>query len=157
MNQALQRLAGELDANPNHRHATQPGPAANAKPKVPPNNPAAQGTVEPDPLPLPADRQKAVEYGIAQFQQVSHRADELRKEVAALRERVAALEIENEGLRAQINDAQSQVASAHLKRDQALADRIKYEGLFVSIQAQMRAFAVPATPLISDADFGSQQ
>jgi len=157
MNQALQRLAGELDANPNHRHATAPGPAANAKPKLPPNSPTVQGTVEPDPLPLPADRQKAVEYGIAQFQQVAHERDELRKEVAALRERIAALEIETEGLRAQNNEAQSQIATAYLVRDQAMADRIKYEGLFVSIQAQMRAFAVPATPLISDAEFGTQQ
>ena len=83
---------------------------------------------------------------------MAHERDELRNENTGLKDRVAALEIEAEGLRSHINDAQSQTRSAMLVRDQALADRIKYEALFVSVQAQLRAFAVPSEPLIKDAD-----
>jgi hypothetical protein len=101
---------------------------------------------------LPRERAAAVAYGLEQFQTMAHERDELREENTGLKDRVAALEIEAEGLRSHINDAQSQTRSAMLVRDQALADRIKYEALFVSLQAQMRAFAVPSEPLIKDAD-----
>ena len=103
-------------------------------------------------LDLPRERAAAVAYGLEQFQAMAHERDELRNENTGLKDRVAALEIEAEGLRSHINDATSQIRSAMLVRDQALADRIKYEALFVSLQAQMRAFAVPAEPLIRDAD-----
>lgn len=150
MNNALHRLANELDA-----------PAKNAPQKLVDKVQRAEPSLPPDHMEmrdggdhgaLPPDRLKAVEYGIAQFQQIGHERDELRKEIIATRERVAALEIEAEGLRSQLNDAESKVITAYMVRDKALADRIKYESLFVSVQAQMRAFAVPAAPLISDAD-----
>jgi len=118
----------------------------------------SQLTLDRDPPPaqeersLPRERAAAVAYGLEQFQAMAHERDELRNENTGLKDRVAALEIEAEGLRSHINDATSQIRSAMLVRDQALADRIKYEALFVSLQAQMRAFAVPAEPLIKDAD-----
>jgi hypothetical protein len=114
--------------------------------------------VEPTPSPmpdlttLPRERAAAVAYGLEQFQTMAHERDELREENTGLKDRVAALEIEAEGLRSHINDAQSQIRSAMLVRDQALAERIKYEAMFVSFQAQMRAFNVPAEPLIKDVD-----
>jgi len=110
-----------------------------------------QTVVEPPPT-LSRERAAAVAYGLEQFQTMAHERDELREENTGLKDRVAALEIEAEGLRSHINDSQSQIRSAMLVRDQALADRIKYEALFVSVQAQLRAFAVPAEPLIRDAD-----
>jgi len=101
---------------------------------------------------LPPDRQQAVAYGIAQFQQIAHERDQLQNENMQMRERIAALEIETEGLRAQVTTAHSQVTTALLIRDQALAERIKYECLFASVQAQFRTFAVPAAPLVTDAE-----
>jgi len=101
--------------------------------------------------PLPPERAAAVAYGLEQFQTIAHERDELKDENTELKDRVAALEIETEGLRSQLTEAQSQIRSALLVRDQALADRIKYEALFISLQAQMRAFAVPSEPLIRDA------
>ena len=111
-----------------------------------------QTVVEPTPVNLSRERASAVAYGLEQFHTMAHERDELRDENTGLKDRVASLEIEAEGLRSHINDAQSQILSAMLVRDQALADRIKYEALFVSLQAQMRAFAVPAEPLIKDQD-----
>ena len=116
-----------------------------------PDNPPSGGSSGHQPRDLPRERQAAVAYGLEQFQSMAHERDELRNENTGLRDRVAALEIEAEGLRSHINDAQSQTRSAMLVRDQAMADRIKYEALFVSLQAQMRAFAVPSEPLITDA------
>jgi hypothetical protein len=140
MNDALSQLAKQIDdgmvAKPN-------GPADEAF--------RAMATPR-DEAELPPARARAVEAGLAQFQQIAHERDELHKQVAALKDRIAALEIEAEGLRTQLNDALSQITTAHLVRDQALADRIKYEALFISMWAQMRAFAVPAAPLIKDAD-----
>jgi len=101
---------------------------------------------------LPAERAAAVAYGLEQFQSIAHERDELRNENTGLRDRVAALEIEAEGLRSQVTETHSSIRSAYLVRDQAMADRIKYEALFVSVQAQLRAFQVPSEPLIRDAD-----
>jgi hypothetical protein len=97
---------------------------------------------------LPPDRVKAVEYGLTQFQQIAHERDELRKENAGLRNDLVALRIENDGLITQLTDALSHVKSMMLVRDEALAHRIKYEALFISLQSQMRAFAIPVEPLI---------
>lgn len=118
-----------------------------AKPAAKTNNgQPAQGET------LPEDRQKAVEYGLAQFQTLAHERDQVRRENADLRDKCAGLQIVSEGLTSQLTEAHSQIKTAMIVRDQAMAERIKYESLFVSIQAQMRAFAVPAAPLIRDHD-----
>ena len=101
---------------------------------------------------LPADRMKAIEYGLTAFQQVGHERDQLRKDAADLRDKISSLQIANDGLNSQLSELQSHLRSAVMIRDQAVADRIKYEALFISIHAQMRAFAVPAEPYIKDHD-----
>ena len=101
---------------------------------------------------LPADRMKAIEYGLTQFQQVGHERDQLRKDAAELRDKISSLQITNDGLHSQLSELQSHLRSAVMIRDQAVADRVKYEALFISIFAQMRAFAVPAEPYIKDHD-----
>jgi hypothetical protein len=101
---------------------------------------------------LPEHRAKAVEYGLTQFQQIGHERDEARSENAMLRDEVAALRVQNDGLSSQLTEAQSMIRTAMMVRDQAVADRVKWEALFISIQAQLRAFAVPAEPLIKNND-----
>jgi len=101
---------------------------------------------------LPPERMKAIEYGLAQFQVVGHERDQLRKEAAEQRDKNSSLQITNDGLHSQLSEMQSHLRSAIMIRDQAVADRVKYEALFVSILAQMRAFAVPAEPYIKDHD-----
>ena len=140
--QSLAKLAKTTNGNGKH---IEPPPEATRLPAR---------SIELPTIDLPRERQAAVAYGLEQFQTMAHERDELRNENTGLKDRVAALEIEAEGLRSHINDATSQIRSAMLVRDQALADRIKYEALFVSVQAQLRAFAVPAEPLIRDADQG---
>jgi chromosome segregation ATPase len=143
MNEPLETLR-ELAKTTKNGNGVHVGPPTVVEP---PDNPPGSGSSN-----LSRERAAAVAYGLEQFQTMAHERDELRNENIGLKDRVAALEIEAEGLRSHINDAQSQIRSAMLVRDQALADRIKYEAMFVSFQAQLRAFNVPAEPLIRDAD-----
>ena len=101
---------------------------------------------------LPNDRQAAIEYGLVQFQTIAAERDDLHKENIALKTEIAGLKVAFEAQQAQINDMDSKVSTMSLIRDQAVADRTVYEVLFVSLQAQMRAFAVPSAPLIKDAE-----
>ena len=48
----------------------------------------------------------------------------------------------------QMADMESKVEIARLQRDQAVADRAKYEAFMLMLQAQLHAFDPPATPLI---------
>jgi len=101
---------------------------------------------------LPTDRQAAVEYGLVQFQTMMAERDQMARDYAELRTKYAGLEVACEAQTAQITDMQSRVATASLVRDQAVADRAKYETLFISIQAQLRAFAIPAAPLVTGSE-----
>ena len=110
------------------------------------------GTGGPAAVELPPDRAKGVEYGLVQFQQVGPQRDELRKEKTNLRDPLAAARIENKGLNSPMTEALSHIKYMMQVRDEALAHRVKYEALFISIQAQLRAFAVPVEPLIRERD-----
>lgn len=99
---------------------------------------------------LPANRVALVEAGLAQFQSVAAERDRLEKEVADLRSDLAAQKVVNEAMAEQINTMQSHVSSMMLIRDQAVADRAVYETLFISFQSQLRAFQIPAAPLVRE-------
>ena len=101
---------------------------------------------------LPQDREHAVATGIAQYHQTAHERDQLAREVAALKTDIAGFRVVIEAQTTQLNDLESKVASAYIARDQAVADRAKYETLFITFQATLRAFAVPAAPLVKEAD-----
>ena len=49
-----------------------------------------------------------------------------------------------------VAELESRERTAMLERDQAVADRITWETLFVSINAQMRAFKIPSAPFVKD-------
>jgi len=89
---------------------------------------------------------------LAEFQHVAAERDDLARQVAAQKTEIAAHAVENEAMRSRLADMESRVASAMLVRDQAVAQRAVYETLFISFQAQMRAFAVPAEPLVRDTE-----
>ena len=100
---------------------------------------------------LSEHRRQAVEHGLAQYQRLAHERDEMAKEVSRLRQELAELRVmvdAHDGLQAAM---ESRAQSAVLARDQAIADRVKWEGLFTMINATLRAFEVPAAPLIVEA------
>lgn len=99
---------------------------------------------------LPDDRKAAVQYGLEQFQAIGAERDALRQQNHELRSMLAEREVALDARQTHIADMESRVSSAMLIRDQAVADRAKYETMFISIYAQLRAFEVPAAPLVRE-------
>jgi hypothetical protein len=103
---------------------------------------------------LREDRKAAVEAGLVHYQMVAEERDNLAKELTKCKNDMAALKVVAEAQVAQINSMESRVASMQIIRDQAVAERAKYETLFASFQVMLRAFVLPATPLITEAPQG---
>ena len=99
---------------------------------------------------LPKDRRAAVEAGLAHYQLVSAERDKLQGELATLRSEIAALKVVAEAQKSQLNELESRNSSMQMVRDQAVADRAKFETLFVSFQSMLRAFNIPAAPLVKE-------
>jgi hypothetical protein len=78
--------------------------------------------------------------------------DMLRHEVSDLKTKLSATEAAMTMLEANINAAESRVISYQAERDQAVADRVKWEALFASIYAQLRAFKPPERPLVAQTE-----
>lgn len=102
---------------------------------------------------LPASRQAAVEQASLYYQEIAHARDQLTEEVAKLKASLEAYKVRENSQTSLLAEMESRLKTMELTRDQAVADRCKYEALFVTMQAQMRAFRVPAEPLIQDADY----
>ena len=101
---------------------------------------------------LEVDRKAAVEAGLVHYQMIADERDRLRKELANSKIEIAALKVVVEAQTSQISQMESRIASMQVVRDQAVAERAKYETLFASFQAMLRTFAVPAIPLIKGID-----
>lgn len=99
---------------------------------------------------LPDDRKAAVEAGLAHYQLVAAERDALAKEIDKLLKDITSHKIMVEAQKSQMNDLESKIATANLLREEAVAQRAKYETLFMSIQAMLRTFNIPATPLIKE-------
>ena len=104
--------------------------------------------VEPEDNDLSAPRQAAVEQGLAMFHQTAEERDELQKVVAGLRADIAGYKVALDAKDAQIADMESRCQTMQMVRDSAVADRAKWETFFAGLSAQMRAFQVPAVPLV---------
>lgn len=100
---------------------------------------------------LPADRQAAVEQGLALFQITAGERDRLKTQVAELNNTITQQRVEIEALQSLVNMMESRTRDHQIERDQAVAERAAYESLFIVIQAQMRAFQVPNVPLVKAA------
>ena len=99
---------------------------------------------------LPDDRKAAIAYGLEQFQRMQHEADNAKTDRDLLRVEREADKARIEAQERTIIDLESRCSVLLIQRDEAVAHRIKWETFFASILAQMRAFEVPAVPLIVD-------
>lgn len=97
---------------------------------------------------LAADRQAAVEQGLTLFQMTAGERDRLKSQVSDLNNIIAQQRVEIDALQSLVNMMESRIREYQIERDQAVAERAAYESLFVIIQAQMRAFQIPAAPLV---------
>lgn len=97
---------------------------------------------------LPSDRKAAIAYGLEQFQRMQHEREDAVRERNELRLQLSSAESTIEGLRGRVNEIESYNQSLRIERDAAVGHRLKWEALFVTIQAQLRAFEVPHEPLV---------
>ena len=99
---------------------------------------------------LPLDRKAAVEAGLAHYQLVSAERDALQRQLHDLRSEIAALKVVAEAQKSQMTELESRNATMQAIRDQAVAERAKYETLFMSFKAMLRTFQIPAAPLVKE-------
>jgi chromosome segregation ATPase len=99
---------------------------------------------------LPESRKAAVTQAAEYYQELHQQKDELEAEVARLKVELAGYKVTVEVLQAQVNDAESKLASAIATVDQHKAARLEFESLFVSCQALFRAFKVPNLPTVRE-------
>lgn len=93
-------------------------------------------------------RQHAVEQGLALYHQVAEERDALLKEVGKLRSDIAGYRVAIDAKDAIMADLESRIVTMQMVRDEAVAHKIKWEVFFAGLWAQMRAYQVPAAPLI---------
>jgi septal ring factor EnvC (AmiA/AmiB activator) len=98
---------------------------------------------------LPGDRIKAVETGLAMYQQSQAEVDRLRNELRVANETISQMQVQLESMRQLSNMLESQIHTHQMERDVAVADRAVYETLFASLQGMLRAFNIPAAPVIT--------
>ena len=98
---------------------------------------------------LPPTREAVVEQGNRIHQEVCHERDELRRRLDQAMADIAGYKVALEAQTMQLNSADSRLETLTLQRDQAVADRAIWETLWISIQAQLRAFKVPQAPLVT--------
>jgi len=89
---------------------------------------------------------------VRQQMAVAAERDQLAADNAKLRADIVLYKVEIEARHSELNELRSNEQTAMLMRDKAIGERAKWEALFISIQAQMRAFEVPAAPLVTQAD-----
>jgi chromosome segregation ATPase len=105
----------------------------------------------PPAAPLPDTHQHDFEAHMREHFAIAAERDALRKEVADLKTELAASKAANMMMESNVNASESRVASYQAERDQAVAERAKWEALFVSIQAQLLAFIPPTLPIVKEA------
>lgn len=95
-------------------------------------------------------KSKLVEQGMQAYQEACFERDRLREALSKAERDIAQNKVEMNAMFAQITDSDSRVKSYQMERDKAIAERAKYEALFISIQGLLKAFSVPAIPLVKE-------
>jgi len=99
---------------------------------------------------LPPVREDIITQAHRLHQEVAHERDMLRLRVSDLLTEISGLKAQLEIAELEASQLRSKAESALSVRDEAVAERAVYETLFISVQAQLRAFRIPAAPLIKE-------
>lgn len=97
---------------------------------------------------LPESRQAAWAQSMAMYQETAAKLDAANIEVARLKADIAGYKVALEAKDSIMADLESRIHTMQMVRDEAVAHRAKWETLFTSVQAQLRAFQVPAAPFV---------
>lgn len=92
----------------------------------------------------------AIAHHVSGFDRIVSERDELQRQNDKLEQMLTVMRIECEGLRAELAAERSRTASYQSERDEAVANTAVYQTLFISFQAQMRAFGIEHAPLVKE-------
>ena len=101
--------------------------------------------------PLPEAHQQDLEATLRDIYAVRARNEDQAKTITDQNTEIAALKAANMMMESAKNASESRVVSYQLERDQAVADRAKWETLFVATRAQWDAFIPPTLPIVKEA------
>jgi hypothetical protein len=101
-------------------------------------------------IPLPEAHQHDLEARLREHYGIAAERDELRKELAELKTKLAGAEAVVTMMESNVTASESRVVSYQLERDKAVADRAKYETLFIAVRVLLREFVPPAEALVAE-------
>ncbi len=110
----------------------------------PPRKNGGEAEPTPDELAVAA----AITHHVQSYKQVCSERDELQKKVDRQEQMLTVAKIEIEGLRADAAATVSRMEGYQIERDEAVADLVVYQTLFITVQGILRTFGIEHTPLI---------
>jgi hypothetical protein len=116
----------------------------NAMPDAPPP-PIPTATVQ---RPLSRKAQDAIEQHYVEVAALTEERDRAKADYDKAMELCTKAKHTIQGLQDELADIKGRMTAYQLERDEAVAKYAKLEGLFVSIQAQLRAFEIPKAPAV---------
>ena len=102
-------------------------------------------------VPLPEAHQQDFEATLRDIYGLRARCEAHEKTIAELTTEIAALKAANMMMESNVAASESRIVSYQAERDQAVADRAKWETLFVATRAQWDAFIPPTLPIVKEA------
>ena len=102
-------------------------------------------------VPLPEAHQQDFEATLRDIYGLRARCEAQEKKIAELTTEIAAFKAANMMMESNVTASESRVICYQIERDRAVAERAKWEALFVSIQAQLEAFIPPTLPIVKEA------
>jgi len=99
---------------------------------------------------LPEESAAAVERGLASHFKAIAERDALQKQIAEMEIELSATKKQVEALQGMVTMMESRVHSCQIERDAAVAERAKFETLFVQIAGTLRTFNIPSNPVIME-------
>ena len=101
---------------------------------------------------LPDDREAALLAGLKEYQMVAAERDQLKAQVWQLKSDIAAHKVAAEASAAIMNENESRMQSAFLKRDEKIAEAEKYKTICTLIMSVLRTHDIESAPVIKDSE-----
>jgi hypothetical protein len=97
---------------------------------------------------LPESQEIAIRQGLTAHHELVAERNALAREAFDLKASVAAHKVASEAQQSLNAELESRMATVRAERDQAVADMATFRAILISIQAQLRAFAIDNEPMV---------
>ena len=97
---------------------------------------------------LPESQEIAIRQGLTAHHELVAERNALARELYQSKAEVAAHKVASEAQQSLNAELESRMATVRAERDQAVADMATFRAILISIQAQLRAFAIDNEPMV---------